>query len=274
VLVYVGKASNIRRRLESHSRGPRQPGDARAKRIVDTVAEVRWIVCPNEREAHCLEADLIIAFVPPYNASMATETYTYVHVVPDDRGLRFTLDTEPSSRTGRLYGGFPHLGKGRASWRGVRTSGGYSSLLRLLWVVFASSGARERIPGRLYGKSPAVAHASPFDPAYGRELHDFMSGRSARFLATLRERTSADDVPSYMRGALADDLLGAEEFHVIGPRRLQRLRARHGLPPGPVDEDTFARLIAQETLAAVGPFGSRPRPPAVKPADGRRRVRA
>ena len=119
-----------------------------------------------------------------------------------------------------------------------------------------------------------MAHASPFDAAYGRELHDFLSGRSARFLATLRERASADDVPSYMRGALADDLVGAEEFHVIGPRRLHRLRVRHGLKPGPLDEDTFARLVTQETLAAVGPFGSRPRPPSLKPADGRRRIRA
>jgi hypothetical protein len=274
-LVYVGKASNIRRRLDGHARGPKQPGDVRATRIVDNVRDVRWIVCPSDREAHCLEADLIVAFVPPYNASMATETYTYIHVVPVDSAVRFTLELEPSSRTGRVYGGFPHLGKGRASWRGVRTNAGYSALMRMLWVAFAEGTARTRIPARLRGSSPPIDHVSPFDDACARELHDYLSGRSARVLATLRARTLADVVPTYMRSALAEDLIEAEEFHVIGPRRVRQLRTRHRLKPGPLDEETFVRLVTEETLAAVGTFGWRPRPASRTLAkDGRRRIRA
>ncbi len=273
-LLYVGKASNIRRRLDGHSRGPKREGDVRAQRITRAVHDVRWIVCPNDREAHCLEADLIVAFVPPFNATMANETYTYLHVTPDRGAVRFSLEHERSSRTGRVYGGFPHLGKGRASWRGKRTKAGYSALMRLLWVAFADGEARERIPARLHGSSPPLAHVSPFDASLARELHDFLSGRSARLLKTLRSRALTEDVPAYMRSALADDLVAAEEFHIIGPRRLWRLRTRHGVKSGPLDEDTFVRLVVEETLAAVGPFGRRPRPPSRGPADGRRRPTA
>jgi hypothetical protein len=253
-LVYVGKASNLKRRLEGHSRGPQSRRDPRAARIVKSVREVRFIVCETEREALCLESDLIIAFVPPYNAAMAFETYTYLSVEPHRRGVRFVLTDQRPPASGRHYGGFPHLGKGRASWRGVRTNAGYSALLRLLWVAFADDAARVRIPGRVCGQSPPVDHISPTDPAHVRALHDFLSGRSARLLRTLRDRTSDDDVPAYMRGPLADDLVEAEEFHVIGPRRLHRLRVRHRLPPGPIDRETFSRLIVADTQAAVGTF--------------------
>jgi hypothetical protein len=115
---------------------------------------------------------------------------------------------------------------------------------------------------------------SPFDDACARELHDYLSGRSARVLATLRARTLADVVPAYMRSALAEDLIEAEEFHVIGPRRLQQLRTRHRLKPGPLDEETFARLVTEETVAAVGTFGSRPRPASMTRTAGRRRIGA
>lgn len=266
-LVYVGKASNIRRRLEGHARGPKRPEDVRAQRIVSTVADVRWIVCPSDREARCLEADLIIAFVPPYNASMSREGYTYVQVSPDHV---FTLTEEPPSRSGRVYGGFPHLGKGRASWRGVRTNAGYSALLRLLWVAYADDRARGRIPTRARGQSPPLEHRSPFDDGHARELHDFLSGRSARLLATLRGRTSAR-APAYMQTTLADDLIDAEEFYVIGPRRLHGLRERNGLKPGPIDEATFERLVTEETFAAVGSFDRRPRPPRPTVGSGMRR---
>jgi hypothetical protein len=260
-LLYVGKASSIRRRLEAHSRGPKRPDDVRAQRLVATACEVRYIVCESEREALCLEADLIIAFVPPYNASMAFETYTYVHVLPGPGTLRLTLTEHPPPRSGRVYGGFPHLGKGRASWRGVRTSAGYSALLRSLWVAFTDGDARTRMPARLHGKSPPVDHSCSFDGSYSRALHDLLSGRSARLLRDLRKLTSDDGVPEYMRGALDDDLVGAEEFHVIGPRRLHRLRVRHGLKPGPLDRETFTRLVTDETQAAVGAFTWTVEPP-------------
>ena len=266
-LVYVGKASNIRRRLEGHARGPKRREDVRARRIVTTVADVRWIVCASDREAHCLEADLIIAFVPPYNASMSREGYTYVHV---SRDHVFTLTEESSSRSGRVYGGFPHLGKGRASWRGVRTNAGYSALMRLLWVAFADDRVRARIPSHLRGQSPPIEHRSPFDSAHGRALHDFFSGRSARLLPTLRERVTAR-APTYMHGALADDLIEAEEFSVIGPRRLHALRTRHRLAPGPIDEATFSRLVSDETVAAVGAFERPPRRPRPSLGSGMRR---
>lgn len=185
---------------------------------------------------------------------MRNEDWTYIGIdritARDPHRVRFALSLEPVAS--RVYGGFPHLGKGRASWRGVRTNAGYSALLRLLWTSFADDTRCARIPGRLRGSSPPVSHVAPIDPAVLPQLHDLLTGRSARVLRTLRTTALTDRVPSYMHGVLADDLVAAEEFYVIGPRRLRRLRLRHGVASGTIDARMFASLVAAETEAEVG----------------------
>lgn len=253
-LLYVGKALSLKRRLADHARDAVEP---RERRLGSHAREVRTLVCPSEREAHCREADLITAFAPPYNASMRGEEWTYIALadVPtraDPYRVRFALSLD--GRASRSYGGFPHLGKGRASWRGVRTNAGYSALLRLLWVSFADDAGRERIPGRLRGSSPPVRHEAPVAPEHARALHDLLGGRSRRLLRTLRASATSELVPEYMHVALLNDVVDAEEFYVIGPRRLRQFRLRHGLGAATVDAPTFAALVAAETVAEIGPI--------------------
>jgi hypothetical protein len=119
VLLYIGKARSLRRRLADHARTP----SGRASRVRD----VRWVECADEAQALCLEADLVVALSPPFNAMMAGETYEYVCLRPIDGGLTFVLGDAPSGRL--AYGGFPHLGKGKGSWPAVRSKAGYSAFL-------------------------------------------------------------------------------------------------------------------------------------------------
>jgi hypothetical protein len=234
--VYVGKAANLRRRLIDHARSRRS---SRAH-------DVRWIECANERDARCREADAIVAIAPTLNASMATDAFTFVRIEPTKAGrMLFSLTEKPR---GRSYGAFPHLGKGKASWRAVRTNAGYSALLRLLWA--ADPGRGVRMPAKLRGKSPPVHHESAVGDT--RALHDLLSGRSDRLLRGLGR--SLDEVPDYMQQPLLDDLIAAAEFYDLGPRALRRLRARHGLAAGPVDRETFVRIVVEDLRASLGDF--------------------
>jgi hypothetical protein len=241
-LLYIGKARNLRRRLADHARTP-------TGRQAD-VREVRWIECRDEAEALCLEADLVVALSPPFNATMAADTYEYVCLErTSESRVRFVLTDRPS-RKRLVYGGFPHLGKGKGSWPGVRSKAGYSGLLRLLWVAHAGD---ENVPSRLHGDSPPTDHEARFDYADLPALRDFLSGRSPALLRRLSNRLAA---PEFMRRQLERDAEAAEQFYWLGPCRMRELRARHGLR-GPVDEDSFRRAVTQDLQSAIGAFVAR-----------------
>lgn len=245
-LLYVGKAIDLRRRLLDHARAP---GGFAAR-----TRSVHWIPCTDEREALCREADLIAGLAPPFNAVMAGEPSFFISVVEaatpgDRRRLRFTMSEAPLAGADWTYGAFPHLGKGKISWRAVRTNAGYGSLLRLCWVAWADPKVQFRIPGKLAGaKAPAdaetVVAAGQLAP-----LRDLLSGRSARILEPLHAAVAADDTPPYMRAPLLRDLDAAREFYELGPQALRALRRRHRVPAGPLTHETFAALMRADVAA-------------------------
>ena len=259
-LLYIGKASNLRRRLLDHARNAAVHGEFRPHAIAPFVHEVRWTLCTDEREAVCREADLVVGLSPRFNANMAEDAFTYVCVQRhgEDR-LHLRLATDEAKPPGRTYGAFSHLGKGKASWVAVRCNAGYSALLRLAWVAFADGDGRLRIPSKLRGSSPALDAVVPLHQSAFPKLHDFLTGRSRRLLDVLRDRTITAELPAFMRRPLMDDLRGAEEFYRLGPHALRTLRRRHGLPPGPVDQSTFTRIVREELRDVIGPFDVLPR---------------
>lgn len=254
-LLYIGKASNLRRRLLDHARGTTTIPDPRGERRRAQVREVRWVECADEHEALCLEADLIAGLAPALNAVMVDEAFTHICVeaVPKDR-IRIRLTEDGSNGHARVYGAFPHLGKGKHSWRAVRTNGGFSAFLRLLCVASAPDDVRFRLPAKLRGSSPPTEWHAAFDPSRLPMLHDFLSGRSARMTTLLRTSATAENLPDFMRRPLLADLDAAEEFYRLGPHSLQQLRRRHGVGPGPVDRNTFARLVSHDLRQAIGDF--------------------
>ena len=253
-LLYIGKASNLRRRLLGHARATTTP-DPRAERRRAQVREVRWIECADEHEALSLEADLIAGLAPTLNAVMVDESFTRicVEVVPNDR-ISIRLIEGGSDGHGRVFGPFPHLGKGKHSWRAVRTNGGFSALLRLLWVASAPDGVRFRPPAKVRGSSPPAEWQSSFDPSRLPMLHDYLSGRSTRLMTVLRASAGAEDVPAFMRRPLLGDLDAAEEFYRLGPYSVRQLRRRHGVGPGPFDREAFAHMVGEDLRRAIGSF--------------------
>ena len=73
VVLYVGKAKSLRRRLASHFRPPR-------RRFLGTVAEVEAILVNNETEALILEHNLIKHHRPTANRALTDEDEGYFYV--------------------------------------------------------------------------------------------------------------------------------------------------------------------------------------------------
>lgn len=149
---------------------------------------------------------------------------------------------------------FPHIGKGKHSWRAVRSNAGCTALLRLLWVAHSDQRVRSRLPARLRGSSPPVDHEGRFEPESVVLLHDFLSGRSSRLLRRLAALVTADDLPEFMRRPLNRDVASAAEFYELGPHAVRAFRLRHGLRAGPVTKETFTRLTADDVRTAIGDF--------------------
>jgi predicted GIY-YIG superfamily endonuclease len=245
-LLYVGKAIDLRRRLLDHAR----TGGGFASRT----RAVHWIECADEREALCREADLIAGLSPPFNAVMADEPSFFISVAEAStpgarRRLRFAMTAEPLADADWNYGAFPHLGKGKISWRAVRTNAGYGALLRLCWVAFADPKVRFRIPGRLAGASAPFDVDTRIEATHLTPLRDLLSGRSDRLFEPLRAAVEHEETPNYMRAPLQRDLTAAAEFYELGPRALRQLRTRYGLPAGPIPRATFTELMRAEAAA-------------------------
>lgn len=247
-LLYIGKAIDLRRRLLDHARAP--GGFASRTRAVT------WLPCESERAALCLEADLIAGLSPPFNAVMANEPAPFISVshaaTPGEiRRLRFAMTIEPVPGADRCFGMFPHLGKGKISWRAVRTNAGYGAVLRLCWVAFAPSNVRYRIPGKLAGASAPFDVETRVHAAHVDAVRDFFTGSSSRLLEPLHRSIEDPETPNYMRAPLRRDLEAAREFYELGPHALRQLRLRHGLGTGPVPHTTFTELMRATVAAAI-----------------------
>jgi DNA polymerase-3 subunit epsilon len=69
-VLYVGKASSLRRRVNSHFRG-RAGRDERALEMLTQAREISWTSTETALEAALLEADEIKRLQPPYNVALA-----------------------------------------------------------------------------------------------------------------------------------------------------------------------------------------------------------
>ena len=255
-LLYVGKAGDLRQRLNQHAASG--PATSHLHRRYDDVREVRWELAADEESAAWREADLIDALRPPFNAETNGRSAHFMRrrpapflVVSDGAMpgmLRFALSAEVSVGGERSYGCFPHLGKGVASRLGVTCSDGYVALLRLLW---AASGSGSTMPAPLARSAPDRIEVG-LDGQHARALHDLLSGVSARLLDALS--SAGLTRPAFMHPALRRDRELALAFYAAGPRRLRDLRRRHGRPAGPISWDDHRALVAAEIRESVGPF--------------------
>ncbi|WP_289535614.1 excinuclease ABC subunit UvrC [Pseudomonas sp. SO81] len=112
-LLYVGKASNLKKRLASYFR---KTGLApKTAALVARIAQVETTIVANETEALLLEQTLIKQWRPPYNILLRDDkSYPYV-LLSDGDYPRLGIHRGAKSAKGRYFGPYPSAGAIRES---------------------------------------------------------------------------------------------------------------------------------------------------------------
>jgi excinuclease ABC subunit C len=208
-VVYVGKAKNLRSRLNSYF-ADFAGLHPRTQTMLRTAAAVDWTVVTTEVEALQLEYSWIKEFDPRFNVRYRDDkSYPYLAVTMDEEFPRVMVMRGAKRRGTRYFGPYSH------AWA-IRDT--VDTLLRVFPVRTCSAGVFKRAGqiGRpcllgYIGKcsAPCVGRVSEDEHLLlAEEFCDFMSGQTDRFIRRLeglmREAAAAEE---YERAArLRDDI--------------------------------------------------------------------
>ena len=127
-LLYVGKATSLRRRLGQYRSAGRKKTERKRRALVRAAARIEWDVCDSALAAALAEIQLIQALRPSRNIATAFPfLYPFIGIHTENRETYFCLTTAPG-----VFPGFDFHGAFRS--REV-TGEAYFSLMRLLRFV-------------------------------------------------------------------------------------------------------------------------------------------
>jgi len=113
VIIYVGKAKNLKKRLASYFRSNISNGKTRV--LVSKIDDVKIIVTGSETEALILENDLIKHHMPKYNVLLRDDkSYPFIFVSAH-KHPRITSHRGAKKAKGRYFGPYPNSGAVRES---------------------------------------------------------------------------------------------------------------------------------------------------------------
>ncbi|WP_146362021.1 excinuclease ABC subunit UvrC [Arthrobacter yangruifuii] len=290
-VIYVGKAKNLRSRLNSYFANPRglMP---KTRAMVHTAAGVEWTVVGTELEALQLEYTWIKEFNPRFNIMFRDDkSYPYLAVTMGEKYPRAQVMRGDRRKDTRYFGPFYPA-------KAIRET--LDTLLRVFPVRTCSSGVFKRAErtGRpcLLGyidkcSAPCVGRISPEDHReLAAELCDFMAGEGKRFISSLEKEMQAavaeldyetaarlrDDISALRKVfernnvvlsedtdadifALEEDELeaSAQVFHVRGGR----IRGQRGWVVEKVEDNDTADLVEHLIQQVYGEANSTDRIP-------------
>ena len=151
VLLYVGKARNLRRRLGQYRTTRRIKAHRKRRNLVRAAARIEWQVCTSELEALLTEIRDIQVLAPQKNVAGAFSfLYPFVGVRAEAGDVRFCLTTTPEA-----FGSFDLHGAFRSR---LRTREAFFALMRLL--RFVGHAAPRRRADR--ASTPRYSHVYTF----------------------------------------------------------------------------------------------------------------
>jgi excinuclease ABC subunit C len=208
-VIYVGKAKNLRARLNSYF-ADFAALHPRTRSMLVTAAGVDWTVVATEVEALQLEYSWIKEFSPRFNIRYRDDkSYPYLAVTLDEEYPRVMVMRGARRRGTRYFGPYSH------AWA-IRET--VDTLLRVFPVRTCSAGVFKR--ARQIGRPCLLGYIGKCSaPCVGRigaaahrrlaeEFCDFMAGQTARFTRRLEaEMRAAAAAEEFERAArLRDDL--------------------------------------------------------------------
>jgi len=228
VLLYVGKATSLRRRIGQYRIAGRKKKERKRRALVKAAARISWEVCDSPLTAALTEIRLIQTLRPRKNVASAFPfLYPFVGSCLDDRETYFCLTTSPES-----FPAFAFHGAFRS--RDV-TREAFFSLMRLLTLVgHPVPRHRCRRLGRAphsyvvgFRRLPADATAS-----WGRLLEGISRDALESLLLRLTEHAGA----RARSAEIQEDLEAVAHFFDAEATELARARAATGYAAYPVPQ--------------------------------------
>jgi len=237
-LLYVGKASNLKKRVGSYFLKPRL--EPRIAAMIAQIARCETTVTRTDGEALLLESQLIKSLKPRYNIMLRDDkSYPYIYLSTSDEFPRLALHRGAKSKPGRYFGPYPGV-------HAVRQS---LDLLQKLFRIRTCEDSyfknRTR-PCLLYqiGRCSAPCVALIDKAVYARDVRHvemFLEGRSSAVIDELVEAMEAAS------GALRFERAAALRDQIAALRQLQ---AQHHVNGASADMDVLACRI-ESGLACV-----------------------
>ncbi len=107
VIIYVGKAKNLKRRVSSYFNREHEPGKTRV--LVSKIADIRYIVVKTEEDALLLENNLIKKYKPRYNVLLKDDK-TYPSICISNESFPRVFRTRKIVHNGATYfGPYSHV---------------------------------------------------------------------------------------------------------------------------------------------------------------------
>ena len=212
-VLYVGKAKNLRARLQSYF-APLETLHERTRRMVTSAADIQWTIVKTEFEALQLEFMWIKEFDPPFNVRFKDDkSYPYLALSMGDSYPRAFITRNRDLDRVKYFGPYTQ------AWA-VRDT--LDALLKVYPVRSCSQGIFQRAKqsGRPclladIGKcaAPCVGRVSSDEhKAIAKTFADFMSGSDTKHIAELKRRmlAASEDQNYELAARLRDDVTALE----------------------------------------------------------------
>ena len=110
VVIYVGKAKNLRSRAGSYFLKAAAE-DSRTSPWIHEIADIDFVQCDSEVDALLMESRLIKDIQPRHNKDLKDDkTFPYLMITTRDEFPRVEVTREPKAKGVKLYGPFPSAG--------------------------------------------------------------------------------------------------------------------------------------------------------------------
>ena len=228
-VLYVGKARNLKRRVQNYTRIAGQSG--RLARMIQATASMEFVSTRTETEALLLEANLIKRLRPRYNVLLRDDkSFPYILITGDHPAPMITKHRGARSRRGTYFGPFASAGAVGRTINALERA----FLLRSCSDAVFESRTRPCLLFQIKRCSaPCTGEISQEDYAeLVSEAQDFLSGRSQAVRTELAKAMEAASARlDFESAAVYRDRLAA----------LSHIQSHQGINPRTVEEaDLFA----------------------------------
>ncbi|MGN1398778.1 MAG: excinuclease ABC subunit UvrC [Erysipelotrichaceae bacterium] len=235
-VIYVGKAKNLKNRVNSYFHGQH---NNKTTKLVSNIVDFEYIVTPSEKEAFILEFNLIKKYKPRYNIMfMDDSSYPYLRLTIEKNPTLKLVRDRKMIKNAKYFGPYPNVGYAR-------------ELLSLLQQLFPLRKCNN-MPGKVclyYHLGSCLGYCeNDIDPQEIAKMTEgiqkFLNGDIKDILnQTIAERDQYACNMEYEKAGEKQKLINAI-YHVTGDNNMQF--------SSNVSEDVFAYSVDKGYISIVG----------------------